>query len=246
MGRVNPPSDIDDAVRRLKRVTAASFGHLALEALRVPESVLIRAGRAGGLPFDSLSTDVVSGCLPGAHVCFGSCFAASASFASGEQFGKRVDNRFAPDVFSSDLERIPDTQGYVRNGWNSDPSWNWEMATLISMHVRRSNRLPVLLTKCFVPPPKGILEQLAGCLTELRVTISAFDLPRVVQTRLSICENYRAVGGIAIPVVVTTVFKSDVLNRFQDEIVSDLVRRDLPAAENSLRFEPSEPCCIGT
>jgi hypothetical protein len=173
-------------------------------------------------------------------VCYGNCFAATSAFGTGYNFGRRIPNVFEPALFAADLLKMPQGQGYVRNGWNSDPSWNWTLAGTISEYIRSSNRLPVLLTKCFIAPSAHAVAQLVKSEAELRMTVSAFDSRAALARRLYVCEEYRAAGGIAIPVVVTTVFRDPRLNAYQDEIVDQLGVLDLPSAENSLRLHPTD------
>ncbi len=218
-----------DAVR-------ASYQNYKGAALSVRAPELIRAGVRGGLPFDSLSTDVVRGCLPPGSICFGGCFAASAAFQAGEDFGRRVPNTLDHDVLAADLDNMERSQKFVRNGWNSDPSWAWPTVVEISRLMRTSGRLLVVLTRAFHPPCENQVTELIAQGAELRLSLSAFDAPGVVQRRLDLACAYRSAGGIAIPVVVTANFIADALNKFQDDIVSEINRRDLPGAENSLRF----------
>lgn len=225
-----------DPTIQLRRLASRGYSQVQTHNLMVPEPVVIRAGRAGGLPFDSLSTDVVQGCLPAARVCFGHCFAASSAFDAGQNFGRRVPNRFDPAALELDLRTMPATQGFVRNGWNSDPSWSWPVAASIAELISASQRLPVLLTKCFVPPSGEEIARMVRSNVELRMTLSAFDPPATVESRLSVCERYRVAGGVAVPVLVTSQYRDPHLASYQDQLVETLILQDFPSAENSLRF----------
>ena len=106
-----------------------AFGHYSRHTgLATLAAELIRAGRPGGLSFDSLTTDLFLGCLPATQICYGSCFAARAAFDAGVDFARRVPNVLDEVTFTDDLERLPGDQKYLRNGWNSDPSWDWSQA----------------------------------------------------------------------------------------------------------------------
>src|SRR5690349_16117470 len=114
--------------------------------LRVPAPEKIRAGKAGGLPFDSLTTDLFLGCLPANRVCYGNCFAATAAFTSGVDFGTRVRNVLDKELFRSDVARLPASQRFLKNGWNSDPSWDWSLARDLAVLVHAASRHVVFIT----------------------------------------------------------------------------------------------------
>lgn len=235
-------SESNSLERHVNAVVAKAFGHYSLDpTLSVPEPQLIRAGKAGGLPFQSLTTDLNLGCLPPSKICYGSCFAARAAFNAGFNFGKRVENILDEEVFLSDLDVLPKSQGYLRNGWNSDPSWSWGKALRLSELIHSSGRHTIFITKCFIAPSEAIMRGLAALGVELRVSVSAFDTKSQLDCRINAIEDYRKHGGVAIPLLMTTRFKDPSLNVKQDEIFQYVVEHDLPAAENSLRFKDSSP-----
>lgn len=211
------------------------------DALRAPDPDVVRAGRAGGLPFDSLTTDLYRGCLALTQTCYGSCFAARAAYQSGFDFGVRVENIIDRTVLLADLSCLPTTQRFLRNGWNSDASWNWPKALQLAEIIRETSRFVLFVTKCFTPISAEVARGLVGVGAELRVSVSAFDTPNQLKQRFVALLSYRAAGGIAIPVVMTTAFADRELNDRQDSIVDLIVRHDLPGAENSLRIPTGLP-----
>jgi hypothetical protein len=220
-----------DAERTLRRLTVDSFAEFHNDESLVPRSAeLVRAGTYGGLPFDSLTTDVVGGCLPSTHICYGNCFAARVAFEAGLHFGTRTPNVLDPEVLDEDLARLPASQGYLRNGWNSDPSWAWEIALELAEQTVASGRHIVFITKCF--------RQLKA---EVRVSVSAFDTSAQLTMRRQFLETYQGLGGIAIPNILSAWFINDELNAKQSEIVAYFQGADFPVAENSLRFNPTSP-----
>jgi alpha-ketoglutarate-dependent taurine dioxygenase len=227
---------------KLKELVAKSYGHYGSDPkLSIPKPQLIRAGKAGGLPFDSLTTDLQLGCLPASQICYGNCFAARGAFQSGFNFGKHVENILDEDVLKSDLKAIPESQAFLRNGWNSDPSWNWEKGLRLAELIHEAGKHTIFITKCFVSPDEDILSGFAALGVELRVSISAFDSEPQLEQRLQTIENYRKQNGVAVPLVMTTKFKDQTLNDRQDKIVQYVVEQDLPASENSLRFDLNSP-----
>jgi hypothetical protein len=228
--------------RELTSYVARSFGdYQSNPNLTVPAPQKIRAGRAGGLPFESLTTDLFLGCLPGSLVCYGNCFAARGAFQAGIDFGKRVENILDEDVFRADLDMVPDGQRYLKNGWNSDPSWSWSKARRLAELIRASGRHVVFITKIFTRFDSETMSALASLGVELRISISAFDTAPQLEHRLQTMEDYREHHGIVVPQLFTTIFKDAELNGRQDHIAQYLVDRDFPAAENSLRLDPASP-----
>ncbi|MDC9595144.1 hypothetical protein PSI17_16500 [Xenorhabdus sp. IM139775] len=200
------------------------------------EPMLIRAGIAGDLPFNSLTTDVVTGCLPESMACYGMCFSAISSWKNGIDFGKRIDNHLDENIFSRDLQALPDSQKYIRCGWNSDPSWNWNVSTRMAELARETGILMIFITKSFKKMTDDIAQRLIAVKAEMRVSVSALDTNEQLKKRLDFIEYYREAGGIVIPIVLTTFFKDIGLMERQQNIVDWMVMHDYPAAENSLRF----------
>ena len=236
------PNMLSESTRRVQKLVAQAYAPYASgEGLVSPTPEIIRAGIAGGLPFDSLTTDVVVGCLPASHVCYGNCFAAQAAFTNGINFGVRIENILDKAIFQSDLNSLSRQQRYLRNGWNSDPSWSWSCALAIAELIRDSGRHTIFVTKCFGLLSHEMMNRLASLHVEIRISVSAFDTDAQLTHRMKTVEAYRLKGGVAIPIVVSTVFQDPVLKDKQDRIVASIVESDLPGGENSLRFNPNSP-----
>lgn len=226
----------------LQQLVAQGFGRFANDpSLKLVDPAVIRAGLLGGLPFDNLTTDFYTGCLPAKATCYGNCFAAKASYAAGIDFGSRVKNILEPEGLTRDLDAISKDCAYVRNGWNSDPSWAWDDAAKLAKLIRDSGRRPVFLTKGFKLPSPAALDELARCKSELRVCISAFDTDSQLAMRMKLINSGRDAGALAVPVLMSARFKIPGLNERQDRIVDKLLALDLPASENSIRFLPDSP-----
>jgi taurine dioxygenase len=168
---------------RTRSLIAETFQVYATGLAR-PTPVLIRAGKAGGLAFDSLTTDVVVGCLPSSHVCYGSCFAARESYRLGVDFGVRVENTLDEPLFRADLAKLPPRQRYLRNGWHSDPSWRWDLAACIATVIHDERKHTVFVTKLFRAIPPEVLPRLIAARAELRISVSALDPDAQLRHRL--------------------------------------------------------------
>ena len=208
---------------------------------------LVRAGCAGGLPFDSLTTDLYAGCLPAREICYGNCFAARAAYSAGIDFGRRVANILDRATFVSDLKALPAGQKFLRNGWNSDPSWSWQNALKLARWIRESGRMTIFVTKSFASIDPQILRGLAAVGAELRVSVSAFDSAAQIRHRLNTIQSYRDAGGCSIPLVMTTIFNRSELNLRQDQLVAHVLEHDLPAAEeqSAIRSRFPSTCDAG-
>ena len=230
------------AEREAARLTAESFRHYDHDNSLTPSTPqVIRAGKAGGLPFDTLTTDLFGGCLPGREICYGNCFAARAAYAAGIDFSARVPNILDQAVFCADLERLPANQKFLRNGWNSDPSWNWPDAVVLSQWIRESGRLTIFNTKSFTRLQPDTVRNLVAVKAELWLCVSAFDSDAQIEHRIDSIETFREAGGCVVPLVMTTRFSEPELNAKQEQLVQYMLDHDLPAAENSLRFAPTSP-----
>ncbi|GAA2693612.1 MULTISPECIES: hypothetical protein [Actinosynnema] len=243
-----PPDPLDvpahdpDALRQVRALVAESTSGMApVRPLHAPAPITVRAGRRGGLPFDSLTSDLHLGCLPVTQVCYGSCFAARTAFGAGFDFGVRVRNHLDADVLRADLAALPDGQRFLRNEWNSDASWDWRGARELADLVRGSGRRTVFVTKHFHPIPPDALAGLVAAGAELRVSVSALDTPGQLRQRLAGLLSYRDAGGVAVPVVMSSRYADERLGRRQDGLVDWITAHDLPGAENSLRFPPHLP-----
>jgi hypothetical protein len=231
-----------DAERALRLLAVDSFAEFHNDKSLVPRATeFVRAGIQGGLPFDSLTTDVVGGCLPSTHICYGNCFAARAAFEAGVAFGTRTPNVLDNELLDKDLAELPSSQAYLRNGWNSDPSWAWEIALGLAERAVAWDRHIVFITKCFRRPSEDTMKRLVQLKAEMRVSVSAFDTSSQLTIRRNFIESYREFGGVAIPTILSAWFIADELNAKQSEIVAYFLEADFPVAENSLRFAPASP-----
>lgn len=209
--------------------------------LKAPNSIPIRVGIAGGLPNNSITSDIVSGCLSVKQACYGTCFAAKAFWGQGIDFGIRVENTINNSLIEKDLEKLPATQRYLRNGWNSDPSWNWEKALELTKIINKKKILTIFISKAFHRIKKDTLDSLVANNAEMRISLSALDNNTQLKNRLQFIIDYRNAGGVAIPVIMSSCYNNKELNERQEHMVNWVLDNDLPAAENSLRFPLNAP-----
>jgi hypothetical protein len=233
----------DKGLQRLMRraVADSNNAYLPAGALAKPTGELVRAGKAGGLPFDSLLSDIVVGCLPAKTACYGSCFAAMASFQAGVDFGVRVANTLDEDLLCRDLDALPLEQRFLRIGWNSDPSWDWELTARIGAILRARGLHMIAVSKSFTRLKASTVQSLAAAGVELRISVSAFDSDAQLRHRFDTMLRHRDAGGVAVPLVMTTRFKDAGYQARQESILQDVLGHDLPGAENSLRFPQGSP-----
>lgn len=209
--------------------------------LKAPNGIAIRVGMAGGLPNNSITSDIVSGCLSVKQACYGTCFAAKAFWGQGIDFGVRIENTINHSLIEKDLEELPASQKHLRNGWNSDPSWNWEKALELTKIINKKNILTIFISKAFNKIKKETLYGLIANNAEMRISLSALDNNTQLKNRLQFIIDYRNAGGVAIPVIMSSCYNNRELNERQEHMVNWVLDNDFPAAENSLRFPLNAP-----
>lgn len=209
--------------------------------LVVPQATKIRAGVAGGLPSNSLLMDPVSGCLSAKAACYGTCFAAAAAFQDGIDFGKRITNELDEGLLHSDLEKIPTSQGHLRCGWNSDPSWNWELSTKVAEIAATHGKKTIFLTKAFGVLPPQIADRLAHAQAEIWVGMAAQSEDKNIQRRFEFIEDYRDAGGTAVVPLLTAAYALPHLAEKQDAIARMIIDKGFVGAENSMRVSLDDP-----
>lgn len=212
--------------------------------LKPMEPVNIVCGKKHGLPFEYLMTDIYSGCLPLAGICYGNCTAALFWVSKGYDFGKRSINAWDPEMFKESLDDLPPDQRWLRQGWMSDVSFSkegWLILSQVSDILHDKKMHLMVLTKVHTVPDKDILQRLARNKVEIRVSVSALDTEAEIGRRLSFAMEYRNLGGISVPYVMSSKYIDPVLIRNQESIVDFVVNNDFLAGEHPLRIDKSNP-----
>ncbi len=204
----------------------------------------VRIGKFGGLPFNFLSTDIHSGCLPISSICYGNCSQALLTLEQGYNFGDRKLNHFDIATIRHDLSKLPSNQKWLRQGWASDISLSkqgWKNAAILGELINAAGKVMVILTKVFTNPSRDVLLRLARTNTEIRVSISPLDKNKVLRKRLDFVKQYHELGGIAVPYLMTSIYKNETIKQRQEDILQWIIESDLPGAEHPLRFNSSNP-----
>jgi len=209
--------------------------------LKALEPKIIRAGIYGGLPWDCQTTDVVSGCLSFDKVCYANCFVAREAFKKGIAFGARQFNILNKEILKEDLNHIDCNQKFLRNGWNSDPSWNWKTVLELCKLVREKNKHIILNTKFLIPPAKSFMKQFLRLSVEFRVSLSALDKRYAIEQKMDLINEYKKMGGLVIPVLISAKFTEKFLVQKQNDIVKYITENDLPGSEIPLRVYEKSP-----
>ncbi|MCL7989428.1 hypothetical protein M8998_15870 [Sphingobacterium sp. lm-10] len=215
--------------------------YIPQRALKAPDGIPIRVGMAGGLPNNSITSDLVSGCLSAKQACYGTCFAAKAFWGQGIDFGVRVENTLNKSLVEQDIDKLPTTQRYIRNGWNSDPSWNWEKGLELTRIVRDKGLLMIFISKAFRAIDESLMKGFVENKAEMRISLSGLDNNAQLKKRLEFILSYRDAGGVAIPVIMSACYNDEEMNKRQEFLVDWVLKNDFPAAENSLRFPIDAP-----
>lgn len=207
--------------------------------LRDMPSLRIRCGTHGGLPFETLMTDILSGCLPINNVCYGNCTACDFWVNKGYNFGNRTKNYFDKDIFINDVKNLPKNVKWLRQGWISDCSFSeesWRLVSDISEILAHYSISLLIITKVHRLPSPEILKKLAKNNAEIRVSLSAFDTKTEHKRRFKFLKTYKKLGGKAIPYVMTALFNNKLLTKNQKIIINKIIKGDYLAAEHPLRI----------
>ncbi len=197
----------------------------------------IRAGKKAGLPSESITTDLFLACLKTPSMFYKKCYLTKKETSHHNQ----IENILDEDLFSEDLKNISNVQGFMRNGWNSDPSWNWKKALELARLIRNSGRLPIFNTKLYKMPSDKTMKKLASYKAEIRIAISVFDTRMHLKSCFEFVENYRKMGGVSIPILMSAHYNKGVLNRKQTKIVEFIKEKDIIGAEHSIQFPENSP-----
>ena len=217
---------------------------LKTDGLKSMPQFKIRCGINGGLPFETLMTDVISGCLNINNACYGNCTACNFWLKKGYNFGKRINNVFDEKLFIKDIENLPNDVKWLRQGWASDCSFSdmsWKLIASISELLAKYSISLLIITKIHKTPSINILKILAKNNTEIRVSLSAFDTKEEFIKRFKFLHLYKSLGGKAIPYVMTALFKNKTLSNNQKIIVRNIVEGDFIAGEHPLRINIDNP-----
>jgi len=204
----------------------------------------ILCGKEGGLPFDYLMTDIFSGCLPIRSLCYANCTAAEYWIEKGFDFGKRTLNNFREESFRESLEKLPENQRWLRQGWASDCSIRkegWPIVLTAAKILNERDISMLIITKVFNIPEDDLLRELAKLNTEIRVSISAIDSEREIKGRMEFLEKYKELDGKAIPYLMSAKYSNETLKRNQEFIIRWIQENDFIAGEHPLRINSQNP-----
>jgi len=226
------------AQKKPERVSLVARYEALSKLPRMPQFDIL-CGKNGGLPFEYLMTDVVSGCLSAQSICYGNCSAAEHWFECGYDFGKRVLNRFDTKTFLESAKKLPKNQRWLRQGWAADCSFSKESWNLVQKSAEILADVDVsllIITKAYRQPEISILKTLAQTNTELRVSLSAFDTIPQLRQRLGLLERFKDLGGKAVPYLMSARYSDDQLSNNQNALVDWITVGDYIAAEHPIRL----------
>ncbi len=220
------------------------MNNIDLKRLKPMRKNNIVCGKKYGLPFEYLMTDVMSGCLSLNNVCYGNCTAALYWLNEGYNFGKPVMNVFDAKMFEECIMGLPNNQKWLRQGWMSDCSLSeesWNMIADISNILAINDISLLIITKIHKYPSNDVMRILAKNNVEIRVSLSALDTEREIKKRFKFLLDYKNIGGISIPYLMTAKYKNTILKNNQDYIIKFIVDNDFIAGEHPLRISKSNP-----
>ncbi|MDV2080356.1 hypothetical protein [Marinobacter xestospongiae] len=209
------------------------------KTLKEMPQLKIQCGKYGGLPFNYLMTDVVSGCLSVTRMCYGNCSAFEYWTDSGYDFGRRRVNILDLELFDESVRQLPADQKWLRQGWASDCSLSnesWELVALLAERLNQFGISLLIITKIWCYPSITVLKRLAKSKAEIRVSVSAFDSDKEIKKRLRLLEEYRDLCGISVMYIMSCIYDDNALNKNQDYLVHWTTNNDFIGAEHPLRL----------
>lgn len=218
--------------------------NIDISKLKPMKKNYIVCGKKNGLPFDYLMTDVMSGCINLNSICYGNCTAALFWLKKGYNFGKNTMNIFDPKLFEECVNTLPKNQKWIRQGWMSDCSLteeSWKKVADVSSILAQHNISLMIITKIHKYPSHRIMKMLAKNNTEIRVSLSALDTDLEIEKRFKFLLEYKEMGGISIPYLMSAKYKNKVLKSNQKFIIEYIVENDFIAGEHPLRISKDNP-----
>jgi len=94
----------------------------------------------------------------------------------------------------------------------------------------------MIITKSYSFPSDHILNILAQCDTEIRVSISALDSSQELKKRVRLLAKYKTVGGKSIPYLMSSRYSDLQLISNQIALTKWIEENDMIAAEHPLRI----------
>jgi len=210
------------------------------KVLKPMPKLKIICGKKYGLPFDYLMTDIYSGCLNYNNMCYNNCSAALFWFENGYDFGKKTINEFDEKLFLEALNNLPKSQKWLRQGWVSDCSFSdesWQLVGIISDILASRDIRMMIISKIHKVPNLEIVDKLAKNKVEIRVSLSALDTEIELNRRLDFLKLYKQHKGIAIPYLMTALFKDEKLKNRQQKIIDFVIKNNFIAGEHPLRID---------
>ena len=218
------------------------INNIDLKKLKPMRKCNIICGKKYGLPFDYLMTDVMSGCVSLRSTCYGNCTAALYWIDRGYDFGKPTINIFDSTLFEKSVTDLPVNQKWLRQGWMSDCSLtdeSWNLVANVSDILKKYDISLLIITKVHRYPSIDIMKKLAENNVEIRVSLSALDSEREIKKRFKFLLEYKDIGGISIPYLMTAKYKNKILIDNQNYIIKFVIDNDFIAGEHPLRISVS-------
>lgn len=197
-----------------------------------------------------LVVDTVKGCSSGMSKypnggCYGECYANKTAIARGFIFSKSVSRIINPDTFNTVFKTVKKQKlSWYRVGVNGDPSHDWENTVLVCDKLKRTFKIPVIVTKHWVKLNYNEIQKLKNLGAVINTSISPLDTMEEIEHRLKQADRIKKNGVESILRIVTCDFlKTELakkLNRIQDWLLSQpykIIDNPLRATKNNQLFK---------
>lgn len=190
-----------------------------------------------------LDVDTVKGCSHGMRKyprggCYGECYAHKIAIARGFDFCTSVTRRINPKTFDSILKTIKKNDlSWYRVGVNGDPSYDWENTVYICEELKRSFKIPVIVTKHWVKMTYEQMVRFRKIGAVINTSVSPLDTQDEIKHRLMQAYVIKKIGIKSVLRVVTCNFLETEFAKERNNIQSFLLSQPYIIIDNPLRVK---------
>jgi len=161
-----------------------------------------------------LDVDTVKGCTLGLAAypnggCYGECYAYKTAHRYGIDFKQSVSRKLfrsnRTDVFIIVKDH---SAGWYRVGTAGDPCHDWDNTIEVLQFLRRTNKIPVIITKHWITLTDNQLDKLKDLGAVVNTSVSALDTEEELNHRIEQIGRIKYAGIKSIVRVVTCCFST--------------------------------------
>lgn len=195
-----------------------------------------------------LDVDTVKGCTLGMNAdprgCYGECYANKIAGRYGIDFTVSVSRYLTPYNFSQVFSAVEKHQAnWYRIGTAGEPCHDWENTLSVIQALKPTGKVPVIITKHWVPLLDAQIERLRDCSAVVNTSTSGLDTDAQTDHRVRQIMRLREAGVESVCRVVTCEY-GETPWALKAKRVQDYLLTLLPVIDNPLRATSSHPRVI--